>query len=290
MTIPCFQVDAFTDRPFAGNPAAVCLLDRPANAEWMQNVAAEMNLAETAFLVPIAGEPITGDSTDDSVDYQLRWFTPLAEVDLCGHATLAAAHVLWTENVFADNPIRFDTRSGQLLATRRDNGWIELNFPATPPQQTPPPEGLLAALGLPADAITFSGKTSFDYLLAVDTVQRVADLAPDFGRLRACQTRGTIVTAPTDRDNMPPDLDSADFVSRFFAPAVGIDEDPVTGSTHCALGPFWRERLGGNGELAGRQISRRGGTVRIELREDRAILRGQAVTVFQGMLTELATG
>lgn len=280
MTIPCFQVDAFTNRPFAGNPAAICLLDRAADAEWMQNVAAEMNLAETAFLVPDA---------DDSSDYQLRWFTPLAEVDLCGHATVAAAHVLWTENLFAGNPIRFDTRSGQLLATRGDNGWIELDFPAKPPEEVPAPEGLLAALGLPADAVTFCGRTSFDYLLAVDTVQRVAELTPDFGRLRACQTRGIVVTAPTDQNNLSPDLDSADFVSRFFAPAVGIDEDPVTGSAHCALGPFWRARLHGNGELVGRQISRRGGTVRIELREDRAILRGQAVTIFQGILTERAS-
>jgi predicted PhzF superfamily epimerase YddE/YHI9 len=265
VTVPLFQVDAFTAEPFAGNPAAVCLLEREADASWMQRVAAEMNLSETAFLRP------EGDAA-----FGLRWFTPQAEVALCGHATLASAHVLWTEGrVPGGRPIRFHTLSGELRATDRD-GAVELDFPATPPAPEEPPAGLLEALGEPARGVRWVGRSRFDYLLELGSEAAVRGLAPDFGKLREVSTRGVIATAASEADGF-------DYVSRFFAPAVGIDEDPVTGSAHCALGPFWAERLG-RAELVGFQASRRGGVVRTRAAGDRVLLGGQAVTVLRGEL------
>jgi predicted PhzF superfamily epimerase YddE/YHI9 len=261
MSIRIVQVDAFTDRPFAGNPAAVCVLSEAAPEQWMLDVAREMNLSETAFLVPEDG------------GFRLRWFTPAAEVDLCGHATVASAHVLWQDGHLPPGAqARFHTRSGLLLADRRGN-WIELDFPATPGLPADPPTGLLAALGCQAQAVM---RNRFDYLLELDSEPAVRRLAPDFTALRKIEARGVIVTARSSTAGF-------DFVSRFFAPAVGVDEDPVTGSAHCALGPYWGERLGKTGMTAF-QASARGGIVRVRLEGDRVILGGQAVTVMAGEL------
>ncbi len=256
------QIDAFTDRPFTGNPAAVCLLDREVDDGWMQAVAAEMNLSETAF-VGAAG---------DRGEVPLRWFTPSTEVDLCGHATLASAHALWElGEVPAGTPIRFATRSGVLVA-RGQHGEVRLDFPATPASPALAPAGLLEALGTEP---RWLGRSRFDYLVELGSEQEVRALRPDLARLRAVATRGVIVTAAASG--------SFDFVSRFFAPAVGVDEDPVTGSAHCCLAPFWSERLGRD-ELAGFQASRRGGVVRTLLAGERVVLAGHAVTVLRGEL------
>lgn len=255
------QVDAFTATPFAGNPAAVCVLAAFPDAAWMQHVAREMNLSETAFLV----------RHDDG--YELRWFTPSVEVDLCGHATLAAAHVLWEDgHLPADHPARFHTRSGLLTAARR-GAWIEMDFPTEPAEAAPAPAELMDALGVTPE---WTGRNRLDWLIAVRDAATVRAATPDFGRLARLTTRGAMVTAPDD--------DGAhDFVSRFFAPAAGVDEDPVTGSAHCALGPFWAARLG-RSVLVGHQVSARGGVVRVQMANDRVVLSGQAVTVLRGEL------
>jgi predicted PhzF superfamily epimerase YddE/YHI9 len=259
MRQPIVQVDAFTAVPFAGNPAAVCLLSAPRDDAWMQAVAREMNLSETAFLQP------------DADGYRLRWFTPAVEVDLCGHATVASAHVLWEDGHLAPAArARFHTRSG-LLTADRDGSWIVLDFPALPPTGAEPPEGLEAALGAPPRWV---GRSRFDYLVELGSAGIVRGLSPDFGALRAVKARGVIVTAPSDS----PDFD---FVSRFFAPGSGIDEDPVTGSAHCVLGPFWGERLGKR-DMVAYQASARGGVVRVGLAGERVRLGGQAVTVLRG--------
>ncbi|HJS08193.1 MAG TPA: PhzF family phenazine biosynthesis protein [Pirellulales bacterium] len=259
--IRCFQVDAFTDRPFAGNPAAVCLLDQQADAAWMQAFAAELNLSETAFV------------RRQHDGFSLRWFTPKVEVDLCGHATLASAHILWTEGVVADaEAIRFHTKSG-VLTCRQAWSRIELDFPASVSQTVEPPAGLLDALGLKS---AFVARSRFDYLVLVDQAAVLRSLAPDFRKLIELKTRGIIVTARSDDARY-------DFVSRFFAPAAGIDEDPVTGSAHCCLGPFWAERLGKT-DLTGFQASPRGGIVYVRVARDRVILAGQAVTIWRGEL------
>jgi predicted PhzF superfamily epimerase YddE/YHI9 len=256
------QVDAFTSEPFRGNPAAVCLLEEDRDAAWMQSAAAEMNLAETAFLRPRADG-----------DFDLHWFTPAVEVDLCGHATLASAHVLWESGRLApEQPARFHTKSGLLTADRRGD-WIELDFPATPEQEVEAPPGLFEALGARA---RYVGRSRFDYLVELESEEAVAALRPDFGRLAKISARGVIATSRS----ASPDFD---FVSRFFAPASGIDEDPVTGSAHCCLAPFWSGRLGKQSFLA-RQISARGGVLRVRLSGDRVLLAGQAVTVLQGEL------
>lgn len=261
-----FQVDAFTDAAFAGNPAAVCLLDRPADARWMQQVAAEMNLAETAFVAPRPG------------GYLLRWFTPVVEVVLCGHATLASAHVLYeTGLAAAGQPIRFDSASGP-LAARQDPTGIVLDFPATPASQEEPPSGMLDALGVTAPVWT--GRAPEDFMVVVATEDEVLGLQPDPARLMNATIRGTIVTAPAARPG-------ADFVSRFFAPAVGIPEDPVTGSAHCTLAPYWFGRMHRT-ELTGYQASPRGGTVRVRAAADRILLAGHAVTVLSGELAAAA--
>ncbi len=259
---PIYQVDAFTDRPFAGNPAAVCVLESPASDSWMQALAREMNLSETAFL------------TREEDGYRLRWFTPAVEVDLCGHATLAAAHVLWEAGyLWTTEAARFQTRSG-LLTAQKEGNWIEMDFPATPPAAAEAPAGLLEALGVTP---LYVGKTRFDYLIQVGSEAEVRGLAPDFEVLRKVEARGVIVTSEADGED-------ADFVSRFFGPAVGVDEDPVTGSAHCCLGPFWAERLHKQ-EMAAFQASARGGTVGVHVMGDRVLLRGQAVTVLRGELT-----
>jgi PhzF family phenazine biosynthesis protein len=266
MTRPLYQVDAFTAEPFAGNPAAVCLLEDDADPGWMQRVAAEMNLSETAFLRPGA----------EAGRYGLRWFTPAVEVELCGHATLASAHVLFTEGLAeAGRELRFDTASGPLAARRDGDGAIWLDFPATPAEPVDPPAGLVEALG--GGAARWVGRGRFDYLVELADEQAVRDLAPDVRRLGDLGSRGVIVTAAGDGSG------GHDFVSRYFAPAAGIDEDPVTGSAHCTLGPFWAERLG-RIQLTGFQASARGGLVQVRPRGDRVLLGGQAVTVLRGQL------
>jgi PhzF family phenazine biosynthesis protein len=265
-----YQVDAFTDRPFAGNPAAVCLLDEPADDTestntWLQQVAAEMNLAETAFLHRAAG------------GFNLRWMTPTVEVDLCGHATLAAAHILWERgHVSSTESISFFTRNGTLVAHRRDD-LIELDFPQKPATACPPPETLLTALEISGDDVQFAGRNEFDWLIVVADSNRVRALNPDFRRLAQIDVRGVIVTAADESGEF-------DFISRFFAPSAGIDEDPVTGSAHVCLGPYWRDRLEKN-PLRGYQASARGGVVGVCLQGDRTLLTGNAVTVLEGKLT-----
>ena len=261
MPQPVVQVDAFTDRPFAGNPAAVCILPSPANEEWMKNVAAEMNLSETAFLHPLAD------------GWSLRWLTPAVEVDLCGHATLASAHVLWEDgHLPADAEARFHTRSG-LLTCRRNGEWITMDFPAKPERETQAPEGLERALGVTP---RYVGRSRFDLLVEVDSEDAVRALKPDIGLLSSVDVRGVIVTARASDGGY-------DFVSRFFAPRAGVNEDPVTGSAHCVLAPFWAARLG-RADLTGYQASRRGGLVRVRAAGDRVELAGQAVTVLRGEL------
>jgi predicted PhzF superfamily epimerase YddE/YHI9 len=255
------QVDAFTERAFAGNPAAVCLLPAPADPVWMQQVAREMNLAETAFLV----------RQNDGFD--LRWYTPSVEVDLCGHATLASAHVLWEEQELEpEEPARFHTRSGLLTASReKDTIWMD--FPATPSEPAEPPPELKAGLAAP---IRYVGRTRFDYLVEIESEPALRALTPDLGQLTRLPVRGVIVTAQSEQTEY-------DFVSRFFAPAAGVPEDPVTGSAHCALGPYWGAKLR-KSRLVGYQASARGGTVMIQLSEDRVLLGGHAVTVLRGEL------
>lgn len=257
-----YQVDAFTDRPFAGNPAGVCLLPEPAAEAWMQAIAAEMNLSETAFLV-----------RQPDGAFHLRWFTPAAEVKLCGHATLASAHILWETGVLQPGETaRFHTLSGLLTATRRD-GWIELDFPATPALPAEPPANLAEALGA---SPCYVGLNVFDYLVEVENEATVRNLRPDFTALDKFPVRGVIVTA---RSAAP----EFDFVSRFFAPSVGVNEDPVTGSAHSCLAPYWADRLGKIAMVA-HQVSPRGGVVRVRLAGDRVLLGGQAVTVLVGEL------
>jgi predicted PhzF superfamily epimerase YddE/YHI9 len=256
------QVDAFTDRPFAGNPAAVCVLPGPRDDGWMQSVAREMNLSETAFV------------RRDGDAFGLRWFTPLVEVDLCGHATLATAHALWEDNLVArDAPARFLTRSGPLTATR-DGAWIELDFPALPVQEPfAEVETLAQALGQP---VRFAGRSTYDLLAEAESEDAVRAARPDLRRLGALPFRGVILTSRAASGGF-------DFVSRFFAPALGVDEDPVCGSAHCCLAPFWAGRLG-KSDLLGYQASARGGVVRVRHRGPRVLLGGQAVTVLQGEL------
>ncbi len=262
MAIRIVQVDAFTNRAFAGNPAAVCVLRESPDEQWMRDVAREMNLSETAFLVP----------QDDG--YQLRWLTPAVEVDLCGHATVASAHVLWQDgHLPANQQARFYTRSGKLTADLRGD-WIELDFPAKIAVAADAPPELLPALGLAA--AKFVGKNAFDYLVEVDSEAILRGLSPDHSTLRKLPVRGVIVTA---RASSP----GFDFMSRFFAPGSGIDEDPVTGSAHTALGPYWSPILGKQ-EFTAFQASERGGVIRVRLEGDRVKLGGQAVTVMTGEL------
>ena len=257
MKIKQYQVDAFARRVFEGNPAAVCPLEAWLPDELMQAIAMENNLSETAFFVP------EGDG------YRLRWFTPLAEVDLCGHATLASAHVIL--NVLGEKKDRvdFETRSGKLTVTR-DGDMLAMDFPAQPPKRVEIPETLVAGLGArPVEVLA-----NIDYVAVFEDEATIRALTPDLGRLAELELRGVSVTAPgTDHD----------FVSRFFAPKVGVPEDPVTGSAHCKLVPYWAGRLGKD-ELTARQVSRRGGDVRCRLMGDRVMLSGSAVTFMEATI------
>ncbi len=270
------QIDAFTDVKYHGNPAAVCLLD-PSNTEvsdkWMQSIAMEMNLAETAFLVEVSKAPAI---------YNLRWFTPFVEVDLCGHATLAAAHMLWENGeVKRDVSIQFQTRSGALHARYPVlSERIVLDFPAEPAIETPDDDRLLESLGIENCNVTFVGKNRFDWLVAVSSSETLIGLTPDMLAISKLPSRGVIVTSP------PPELDATyeyDFMSRFFAPAAGVPEDPVTGSAHCCLAHYWSERLGLT-SMVGYQASQRGGYVGVEIIGDRVLLFGKAVTTLRGEL------
>jgi predicted PhzF superfamily epimerase YddE/YHI9 len=300
---PFVQVDAFTSEAFAGNPAAVCFLPGEREVSWMQNVAREMNLAETAFLRPLDGE-------GGRREFELRWFTPTVEIDLCGHATLASAHALWESGRLAPGEqARFHTRSGLLTADPLDagdagagdtsagdaarvdaapldasggdapgngagGGWIQLDFPLTPNEPVPAPDGLIDAIG--AGTPLYVGRSKFDYLVQVESEAVLRGVAPDLRRLSAIEARGVIVTSKAANGDY-------DFVSRFFAPRAGIDEDPVTGSAHCTLADFWHKQLGKTRFLA-RQISPRGGVLRVGLQGDRVLLGGQAITVLRGEL------
>jgi PhzF family phenazine biosynthesis protein len=266
MGIPFYLVDAFTDRPFSGNPAVVCPLPRWPDESWLQDVAAEMKQSETAFLVK------EGDR------FQLRWFTPAVEVALCGHATLASAHALWQQGLAKpDDAIQFSTKSGILKAapaqSETGRGEIELDFPLKPEEAADPPADLLPALGV---AAKYVGKNQFDYLVEVESEAVLRQMAPDFTLLATVPVRGTIVTARSTDPRF-------DFVSRFFAPTVGINEDPATGSSHCCLADFWRKRLE-KSELLAYQASLRGGVIRVRIVGDRVFLGGKAVTVAAGEL------
>jgi PhzF family phenazine biosynthesis protein len=261
MGLEILQVDAFTDRPFSGNPAAVCVLPGPRDDGWMQDVAREMNLSETAFLV----------RRDDG--WGLRWFTPAVEVELCGHATLASAHALWETGLLgADETARFHTLSGELRAVRRGDR-IELDFPARPAEPVSAPPGLSRALD--AEPIHV-GRNDFNLLVVIESEELLRELRPDIGLLRGLPSRGVIVTSEAS-------MEGYDFVSRYFAPRVGVDEDPVTGSAHCCLAPYWSGVLG-RAEMKAYQASARGGTVGVRVAGDRVHLSGQAVTVLRAEL------
>ncbi len=266
------QIDAFTNQPFAGNPAAVCLLTEPRADAWMQSLAQEMNLSETAFLLP------------ENDGYRLRWFTPTIEVDLCGHATLASAHALWSEGLLEPHQeARFYTKSGLLTAQQSSDlqssdpqqTWIQLNFPANQSEAIAPPPVVLEALDTPHPL--WVGKNSFDYLIELTSADEVRALTPNHSLLKTLPVRGVIVTSRADTGS------TYDFISRFFAPGAGIDEDPVTGSAHCALGPYWAGKLGKTAFFA-YQASARGGEMQVALLGDRVLLSGQAVTVLRGDL------
>ena len=247
-------VDAFTDQPFAGNPAAVCVLDGPADETWMKLVAREMNLSETAFLWPVESA------------YSLRWLTPSVEVKICGHATLASAFTLWETGVLKpDEVARFDTLSGRLTC-RREGDWIEMDFPANIVEPSQAPEGLQDALGCD---LKWVGRSALDYLVEVADETVLRSIRPDFKRLATLPVRGVIVTSRSWTERY-------DFVSRFFGPGSGIDEDPATGSSHCALGSYWQRKLKKD-DFTAYQASARGGTVRVGVRGNRILLRGQAV-------------
>lgn len=263
MGISFYLIDAFADRPLAGNPAVVCPLAGWREERWLQEVAAEMNQSETAFVVK------------NGAGFDLRWFTPKVEVALCGHATLAAAHALWQQGL-ADpvREIQFSTKSGILKAARRGDE-IELDFPLAPGQPAEPPADLLPALGVTAKYV---GRNKFDYLVEVESEAMLRQMSPDFTRLKNVAVRGTIVTSRSSDPRF-------DFVSRFFAPAVGINEDPATGSAHCCLGDFWQKRLGKN-DLRAYQASARGGTIRVRVEGERAFLGGRAFIVARGELVD----
>ncbi len=261
MPVPLYHVSAFTRRPFAGNPAAVCLLDAPRPDAWLHSVAAQMNLSETAFLWP------EGDGQ------RLRWLTPKVEVDLCGHATLASAHILYeTGRRPSTLAIRFHTRSGTLIV-EPSGGELVMDFPARPAQEAPTPPGLAAALGA---EVRWSGQNGMDWLVEVSGEAELRGLTPDMAALAKLPVRGVIVTAA-------PASPGVDFVSRFFAPGAGVPEDPVTGSAHCCLAPFWAARLGKT-EMHAAQVSARGGEMGVRVAGERVFLTGSAVTVLRGEL------
>lgn len=262
--IPIYTVDAFTSEPFTGNPAAVCMLNEfPEDDQWLQQIAAETNLPETAFLVDLGNG-----------SYKLRWFTPKHEVDLCGHATLASAQVLWESGVaYHFNQLRFHTKSGVLTAKRLDDE-IELNFPIEPPEPAVMPLSLTEALkGINPIAVY---RNRLDYIVEVESEAAVRELAPDFNKLKDLPARGVLVTSRSDSEQF-------DFVARCFFTPVGIDEDPVTGSAYCGLAPYWKDKLGKTTFTAA-QLSERGGMLRLQLTGDRLLIQGQAVIVVKGLL------
>jgi PhzF family phenazine biosynthesis protein len=260
--IPITVVDAFADRPFAGNPAAVCLLERWPSTEWLQLVAREMNLSETAFLVP-----------HEAGEFDLRWLTPRVEVALCGHATLASAHVLWELGRSNRSPLGFHTKSGHLIAIALPSGEIELDFPVKPATPAVAPPGMLEALGAKPVAVA---RNEFDYLVELASEDDVRSLHPDFAKLAMTDCRGVIATAKSAEPRF-------DFISRFFAPKAGVNEDPVTGSAHCCLSEWWGEKLG-KPTMVGFQASERGGIVKVTRHSGRVRLAGRAVTVSHGEL------
>ncbi|WP_079474889.1 PhzF family phenazine biosynthesis protein [Marinococcus halophilus] len=257
-----YTVDAFTSEAFYGNPAGVCLLEEPdqKSAAWMQQTAAEMNLSETAFLMKKREQ-----------EYEIRWFTPSAEVDLCGHATLASAHVLWEEMKVPDaETVTFHSASGLLTAFKKEKT-IWLDFPSEPPEPAPLKEGLLEALGVEAPSVE---QNRMDVIVEVDSEQTLRSLVPDMKALAQHTTRGCIVTSLSEEEGI-------DFVSRCFFPAIGVDEDPVTGSAHCALGPYWAKRMAKQ-HFTARQTSTREGVVKVEMHRSRCYIGGRAVTVMKG--------
>jgi PhzF family phenazine biosynthesis protein len=257
MKIPIFQIDAFTNQLFGGNPAAVCPVEAWPDEATMQAIAAENNISETAFFME------AGDY------YDLRWFTPVAEVDLCGHATLATAHLLFNEIEIGGQVVHFETRSGR-LSVSRDGDSLVMNFPAQPPEPCEVPEGLVPALGVEPVEILANA----DYFVVLDSEDQVRALTPDIALLRGLDRRGVIVTAAGSE---------VDFVSRFFAPKSGIDEDPVTGSAHCELTPYWSKRLGKT-MLSAQQVSARGGELFCEDQGERVLISGRAVTYMEGLI------
>jgi PhzF family phenazine biosynthesis protein len=265
MKLPLFTVDAFTSKPFAGNPAAVIILNEPIKDSLMQSIAEEINLAETAFVMKEKDKP----------GFSLRWMTPVMEVDLCGHATLATAFTLWQQNICSrTEPILFNTRSGELTASYK-NGLIELNFPVIPEKEIKYPKELITAIG--GVQPKYVGMTKWNYIIELENENAVRNLKPDYNVMLGLPGWGTIITAKADDGNP----DGFDFISRFFAPEKGIQEDPVTGSAHCALAPYWQKRLGKNSFKA-YQASPRGGVLGVRIDGDRVFLTGNAVSVING--------
>lgn len=265
MPIPIYVVDAFADEPFEGNPAAVCLLDHEPAAEWMQEVAAEMKHAETAFVWPMSN------------DFGLRWFTPTTEVSLCGHATLASAKVLFSTGAAKSDEVVFHTASGQLICTKGTNYDVVMDFPAKMPEPYGEPnlEAIGRALGLeknPVEVLAYG----LDWFVVFDSQEDIEQIDPDFLAISLLGLRGMVVTAPAD-------VEGFDFVSRFFAPGSGVPEDSVTGSAHCALAPYWAGKLRKT-SMIGRQLSQRGGTVGVRYVSDRVLLKGNAIMVIEGTL------
>ncbi|MEM9942616.1 MAG: PhzF family phenazine biosynthesis protein [Planctomycetota bacterium] len=264
MELEIYQVDAFTKVPFKGNPAAVCIVEEGSAVtdDQMQSIAMEMNLAETAFVM----------KREDGM--QIRWFTPTDEVDLCGHATLASAFVIWKKGeVAVDQPIQFQSQSGTLIC-RQDSGVVEMDFPALKAVPSATPDGLLDSMGIGSGIVS---RSCFDYLIEVDSESVVRNCSPDFEKIRKIETRGVILTSQADGGS------PFDFVSRFFCPEIGINEDPVTGSAHCCLTPYWAKKLGKK-KMIGYQASQRGGIVEVELSTDRVLLKGSAVEILKGKL------
>jgi len=296
MPTPVAQVDAFADAPFSGNPAAVCVLEadhpRRDEADWMQRVAEEMNLSETAFVEPIDDAAVAESASSGAGSrWKLRWFTPAAEVELCGHATLASAHLLWERGLAPrDEPITFCTRfSGELICRRADDGRIAMDFPADAFEEvSDPPPRLLEAIGVPREALAAVARGKYDWLVEVDSPRAVLELLPDFSQLKRFDSRGFTVTAWGRGERASGELrehgmPACDVVSRFFAPRLRVEEDPVTGSLHCLLGPWWKHRRGVD-TIEAYQASKRGGRLSVTTRGDRVELAGHAVTVTRGEL------
>lgn len=257
MKIPLYQIDAFANRVFEGNPAAICPLDAWLDDSILQSIAEENNLSETAYFVP------------SEQGFHIRWFTPTSEVDLCGHATLATAYVIFNILCYSKNTITFESKSGNLIVSRKGD-LIIMDFPAKPPEQCPIPDALIEGLGKKPTAVL----SSDDYVAVFETEEDILSISPAFNKLNELELRGIAVTAPGSE---------TDFVSRFFAPKYGINEDPVTGSAHCELAPYWSKRLK-KSRLHAKQLSKRGGEIYCEVNGDRVSLSGRAVQFMKGEL------